>query len=70
MPNPKWRHSKQRKRKRRTHDSLTLPTIGTDKTTGESHMMHRAHWSEGALFYRGRKVIEAKAAKDIEDVEG
>jgi len=47
-----------------------LPTVGTDKTTGESHMMHRAHWSEGALFYRGRKVIEAAAAKDIEDTEG
>ena len=69
MPNPKWRHSKQRKRKRRTHDSLSLPTIGTDKITGENHLLHRAHWSEGALFYRGRKVIEAAVAKDADSSE-
>lgn len=69
MPNPKWRHSKQRKRKRRTHDSLTLPTIGIDKTTGESHMMHRAHWSEGSLFYRGRKVIEGAVPEDTTSQE-
>ena len=69
MPNPKWRHSKQRKRKRGTHDSLSLPAIGTDKTTGENHLLHRAHWSEGALFYRGRKVIEAAVAKDADSSE-
>jgi hypothetical protein len=31
--------------------------------------MHRAHWSEGALFYRGRKVIEAAAGKDVDFTE-
>lgn len=58
MPNPKWRHSKQRKRKRRTHDSLVLPTLTTDPTTGETHLMHRAHWHEGSLYYRGKMVVE------------
>jgi large subunit ribosomal protein L32 len=27
MPNPKRRHSKSRKRLRRTHDALTAPTL-------------------------------------------
>jgi large subunit ribosomal protein L32 len=58
-----------KEKERRTHDSLSLPTIGTDKTTGENHLLHRAHWSEGALFYRGRKVIEAAVAKDADSTE-
>jgi len=41
MPNPKWRHSKRRKRARRTHDHALMPTLGTCKTTGEVHMFHR-----------------------------
>lgn len=69
MPNPKWRHSKQRKRKRRTHDSLTLPTLATDKTTGETHVFHRAHWHEGAMYYRGKVVIEAPVVADDTEAE-
>ncbi|MDE6694560.1 MAG: 50S ribosomal protein L32, partial [Bacteroidales bacterium] len=29
MPNPKWRFSKTRTRKRRTHDKLEMPQLGT-----------------------------------------
>ena len=63
MPNPKRRHSQQRGAKRRTHYKATIDTLSTDKTTGETHMRHRAHWVENKLFYRGRVVIE-KPVKD------
>lgn len=58
MPNPKRRHSQQRSAKRRTHYKATAETISVDKTTGEAHMRHRAHWSEGKLYYRGRVVVD------------
>ncbi len=62
MPNPKHRISKQRRNKRRTHYKATAPTTGVDQTTGDAHLMHRAHWSEGKLVYRGKVVFE-KATK-------
>jgi large subunit ribosomal protein L32 len=58
MPNPKHRISKQRKNKRRTHYKAEAPTTGVDQTTGEAHLMHRAHWSEDKLVYRGKTVLE------------
>lgn len=58
MPNPKRRHSAQRGAKRRTHYKAQAATLSTDPTTGEVHMRHRAHWSEGKLFYRGRLVLD------------
>ncbi len=60
MPNPKRRHSQQRSAKRRTHYKATAPTISVDPTTGEAHVRHRAHVSEGKLFYKG-KVVSEKA---------
>ncbi len=63
MPNPKRRHSQQRSAKRRTHYKATIDTLSTDKTTGEMHMRHRAHWSENKLYYKGRVVME-KAVKE------
>jgi len=57
MPNPKRRHSQQRSAKRRTHYKATAETFSVDPVTGESHLRHRAHWSEGKL-YRGRVVID------------
>jgi large subunit ribosomal protein L32 len=58
MPHPKHRISKQRRDKRRTHYKATAPTTGVDQTTGEAHLLHRAHWSEDKLVYRGKTVIE------------
>jgi large subunit ribosomal protein L32 len=63
MPNPKRRHSQQRSAKRRTHYKATIDTLSTDKTTGEIHLRHRAHWVENQLFYRGR-VVMVKPMKD------
>jgi large subunit ribosomal protein L32 len=58
MPNPKRRHSQQRGAKRRTHYKATAETWSIDKTTGESHLRHRAHWSENKLYYKGKLVID------------
>jgi large subunit ribosomal protein L32 len=58
MPNPKRRHSKARRDKRRAHDAL--PTMSTCPNCGEVKLPHRACPSCGQ--YRGRQVIEGKEA--------
>ena len=58
MPNPKRRHSQQRSAKRRTHYKATAATLTTDTATGETHVRHRAHVSEGKLYYKGKVVAE------------
>jgi large subunit ribosomal protein L32 len=63
MPNPKRRHSQQRSAKRRTHYKATSATLSTDSTTGELHVRHRAHVSEGKLYYRGKIVAEVSPIK-------
>ncbi len=60
MPNPKRRHSQQRSAKRRTHYKAEEVTLSKDTTTGELHVSHRAHVSEGKLYYKG-KVVSEKA---------
>jgi len=59
MAHPKRKISKQRRDKRRTHYKASTPQIGTDSTTGEAHLYHRAHWHEGKLYYRGQILIDA-----------
>lgn len=63
MPNPKRRHSQQRSAKRRTHYKAQLPTLSTDRLTQEVHPRHRAHISEGKLYYRGCLVTDKLPAK-------
>lgn len=63
MPNPKRRHSQQRSAKRRTHYKADAPTLSMDATTGETHVRHRAHTSEGKLFYKGKVVSEKAPSK-------
>ncbi|PID87836.1 MAG: 50S ribosomal protein L32 [Bacteroidia bacterium] len=57
MAHPKRKISKQRRNKRRTHCKATAPQLATDPTTGEVHLMHRAHEFEGKLYYRGQVVM-------------
>ncbi|MBK9254405.1 MAG: 50S ribosomal protein L32 [Saprospiraceae bacterium] len=66
MAHPKSRVSKARKNKRRTHHKAAMPQLTVCKTTGETHMMHRAYWHEGNMFYKGQMVIEGKTA-EVED---
>jgi len=63
MPNPKRRHSQQRSAKRRTHYKASSATLSTDNTTGEMHVRHRAHVSEGKLYYKGKLVAEKSPVK-------
>ncbi len=65
MPNPKRRHSQQRSAKRRTHYKAVAVTLSTDGTTGELHVRHRAHVSEGKLYYKGKVVAEVAPSKAI-----
>ncbi|AYD48636.1 MAG TPA: 50S ribosomal protein L32 [Arachidicoccus soli] len=63
MPNPKRRHSQQRSAKRRTHYVAQEVTLSKDGTTGETHLRHRAHVSEGKLYYKGKLVAEKAPLK-------
>ena len=63
MPNPKRRHSQQRSAKRRTHYKAVANTLSKDATTGEMHVRHRAHVSEGKLYYTGKVVAEKAPLK-------
>jgi large subunit ribosomal protein L32 len=58
MPNPKRRHSKARRDKRRAHDALARPATSTCPNCGEVKMPHRACPKCG--YYRGRQVVEGK----------
>ncbi len=58
MAHPKRKISKTRRDKRRTHDALSSKTLAVDATTGEVHVRHRAHVSEGNLYYKGKMVVE------------
>ncbi|MED7818374.1 MULTISPECIES: 50S ribosomal protein L32 [unclassified Francisella] len=50
--------SRSRRDMRRSHDSLTTPTLSTDKSTGELHLRH--HVSPNG-FYKGKKVVNTKS---------
>jgi large subunit ribosomal protein L32 len=55
MPNPKRRHSKARRDKRRAHDALPPPPLSSCPNCGEVKLPHRACPSCGQ--YRGRQII-------------
>ena len=59
MAHPKRKTSKTRRDKRRTHYKASASQIATDKTTGQDHLYHRAHWHEGILYYRGKVLIDS-----------
>jgi large subunit ribosomal protein L32 len=58
MANPKRRHSKARRDRRRAHDSLRSPAKSVCPNCGEVKLPHRACPSCGE--YRGRTVIEGR----------
>ena len=57
MPNPKWRFSKTRTRKRRTHDKLDMPQLATCGNCGSPVLYH--HVCPECGYYRGKQVVEA-----------
>lgn len=58
------RKTPSRRGMRRSHDSLSGPTLSVESTTGETH---RRHHISADGFYRGRKVIADKV--EIDDDE-
>lgn len=47
--------TRSRRGMRRSHDSLSGPTLSIEPTTGETHRRHHVS-ADG--FYRGRKVVQ------------
>jgi large subunit ribosomal protein L32 len=60
MPNPRSKHSKQRKHKRRTHFKAAVPNVSTCPVTNEQHLFHRAYSVGNDLYYRGRVLIKGE----------
>ena len=56
MPNPKRRHSKARRDRRRAHDHLTAPSFSECSNCHELRLPHRACPHCG--FYKEREVVE------------
>ncbi len=56
MPNPRKRHSKARRNKRRTHDKLTTQSLSKCPNCHEMKLPHRVCPHCG--YYKGREVIE------------
>ncbi|NLF38211.1 50S ribosomal protein L32 [bacterium] len=60
MPNPKRRHSKTRRDKRRTHDSLATVQSVRCSNCGEQKRPHRVCAACG--YYNGRQVLTRVSA--------
>ena len=59
MPNPKRRHSKSRKGKRRAHDFLVARPLAECQNCHEMRLPHRVCPFCG--YYKGREVIEVES---------
>lgn len=57
----KSRVTRSRRGMRRSHDGLTKSTLSIDAATGETHRRHHVS-PEG--FYKGRQIVQNKAAQD------
>ena len=60
----KSRKTPSRRGMRRSHDSLSGPTLSIESTTGETHLRH--HMSADG-FCRGRKVVADEIEADDEE---
>ncbi len=60
----KSKKSRSARGMRRSHDSLSLPTLSIDETTGETHLRH--HMTPDG-YYRGRQVVDNSKAVPEED---
>lgn len=59
MAVPKKKSSKARKRKRRSHDALTLPLISKCAKTGLPKLSHRV-CEESGFYGKGKQVFEVE----------
>ena len=64
MPNPKRRHSKARRDKRRAHDALTPPASSLCATCGERKLpleLERLHLGDGVADVGAGGVVDVQA---------
>ena len=57
MPLPKRRHSSTRRDKRRKNIRLDKIIFTSDNKTGNFCRLHKAHWEENNLIYKGEKIF-------------
>ena len=62
----KSRKTRSARDMRRTHDSLSPPTLATDSETGETH---RRHHITADGYYRGKQVIQVPDKDDDKENE-
>ena len=55
----KSKKTPSRRGMRRSHDSLSNPTLSIDEVTGE---LHRRHHVTADGYYRGKKVVETRSS--------
>ena len=60
MPNPKRKHSRARRDKRRSHDALSRVGLSVCTNCHESKLPHRVCPHCG--YYKGREVVEPREA--------
>ena len=60
MPNPKRRHSRARRDKRRAHDALAQPGVSICPSCQERKLPHRVCPHCGT--YKGREIVEPPQA--------
>jgi large subunit ribosomal protein L32 len=60
MPNPKHRHSRTRRDKRRTHYKAVAPTTASCSNCGATVKYHRVCPECG--YYRGKLAVEKQVA--------
>jgi len=60
MANPKHKHSKQRRNKRRSHLKVDEPTLSKCSNCGSTVLYHRVCPECG--YYKGKLAIEKEAA--------
>ncbi len=58
MPNPKRRHSKARRNRRRAHDAIDQPASSVCTNCGEVKLPHRACRQCG--HFKGREVVQVE----------
>ena len=63
MPNPKRRHSKARRGKRRAHDALTAPQTTLCPNCQEPRLQHRVCPKCGQ--YKGRQVVQVDGRDEL-----